>query len=647
MRLFFIVFILIASQSVQSQIWVPAYFTDHMVLQQHSSIPFNGKASPNSEIIIECSWNKKKQFVKVGANGEWETNIKTEDYGGPYTIKILQNEKEIFLIEDLLIGEVWFCSGQSNMEMPLGGWGQINSYEQEIADANYPKIRFLQIEHNQSEIPLADLKLNKNWQVCEPSSIEDFSATAYFFARKIYKETGIPIGLIHSSWGGTVIEAWTSGESLKTINDFDKDLAALTSDKIKKNLIKIQQDSIKKWNTLLSEKNKIISRDWVTEHYDDTEWENINLPGFWEDAEIGLNNFDGILYFRKYFDLTNQESYSDVNVTYLADDNDRLWVNGNLIGETQGYNVTSNFTLPDSLLHPGRNQLVIEVFDGGNQGGIYGDESSIFLQTSSKKINLSGEWKFHKSIDLNDFPVRPNFPIEQYRPSVLFNAMVHPFINIPLAGVIWYQGESNVERADQYRTLFPLLIKDWRRQFQQKDLPFYYVQLANFQKAKKTPPANSEWAELRDAQLQTLKLSNTGMAVTIDIGDANDIHPKNKQEVGRRLALLALKDQYGKDIISSGPMLKSFKIHNNFCILTFSNVGEGLKFEGKQLKGFQISDVEGHFVFSKAELVNKNTVKVYSDEILHPKVVRYNWESNPDGNLINSAGLPASPFRTK
>jgi len=645
LRLFFIAILLPISQILQSQISVPDYFTDHMVLQQHKEIPFFGTARPNSNLSVQCSWNKKQQSVAVDEYGKWSTTIQTANYGGPFTIKISQGNKDSVLIEDILIGEVWFCSGQSNMEMPLAGWGKIANYEQEIKAANFPKIRLLNVQHTQSNIPKEKVTLKAPWQVCSPSTVADFSATAYFFARKVFQETGIPVGLIHSSWGGTVIEAWTSGTALKKVGDFDKGIAALTSDPKREALHKFQEESLHKWRELLTKKNQEISTGWEAEQFDDNKWGTMNLPGFWEDDQEAMKDFDGMVYFRKSFNLTQKEGASEISVSYLADDNDKLWINGYFIGATQGYNVPSNFTIPDTLVHAGRNQIVIQVFDGGNQGGVYGDSEDFFIQTVEKKTKLTGLWKFKKTINLKDLPSRPSFPTGQYRPSVLFNAMVHPFLRFPLAGVLWYQGESNVDRAHQYRKLFPLLITDWRQQFHQKNLPFYYVQLANFQQPQKEP-VPSAWAELRNAQLQALQLSNTGMAVTIDIGDANDIHPKNKQEVGRRLALIALKNLYEKEVIASGPLLKDFQKHDTYFLLQFNHTAKGLKFQGTKLLGFQLSDKEGHFVFAEAELIGPNKVKVFSRKIDHPSAVRYNWEANPNGNLTNSVGLPASPFKT-
>ncbi|WP_277903971.1 sialate O-acetylesterase [Galbibacter pacificus] len=627
-----------------AQIKVPAYFSDDMVLQQKTNVPFFGTASPNTPIEIKVSWAPQSIKTISDPDGNWETPVPTPSYGGPYQISILGNGE--ILIKNVLIGEVWLCSGQSNMEMPLGGWGKINNYEEEILNADYPKIRLLQVEHKQHRAPSDADNISATWQLCNPESIAGFSATAYFFARKIWEETKIPIGLIHSSWGGTVIEAWMSKQSLKNIDAFNMELQALTSKKAQDALNVMNTSKMENWDKTVEVLDGKKSHCWTKASYNDSGWETMALPGYWEDMDKTLRDFNGTIWFRKSIKLTDVEARSDIEIVFTADDNDKLWVNGKFIGASEGYDKISKYRIPKQCLNVGANSIVIRVFDGANQGGIYGNE--FFIRTSERHIPLAGIWKCQLGVSLQDLPKKPTIYQQQNRPSVLFNAMIHPFVKFPITGVLWYQGESNVDRAHQYRTLFPLMIQDWRSHYSNNSLSFYFVQLANFNEPIEKP-VNSSWAELRDAQLQTYKaLSNTGMIVTTDIGNPFDIHPKNKQEVGRRLALIALDKKYGKKNVFTGPIYQDFKVVKNIVEISFESTGteHGLvAAHHEPLKGFSIAGENKVFYQGKA-IIKGNKVFVSSSKVLKPKAVRYNWSDNPQGNLYNRDGLPASPFKT-
>jgi len=642
-KIILLLLLFICYSGVQAQIKLPSIFTDNMVLQQKAKVPFWGTAEPKKELILSTSWNGKILKVTTDDSGKWQTTIKTPVYGGPYSITIKGNDE--LVLKNILIGEVWLCSGQSNMEMPLGGWGEIKNYKEEIKNADFPKIRLLQAEHIQSEEPLTDLNVQHGgWQVCNSASIEDFSATAYFFARKIWEEEHIPIGLIHSSWGGTVIEAWTSHKALTEVHYFDAVLKAMQNQGAEKKLQENYNHQMQIWNDKLETQDLGMNMGlavWSHIALEDTNWETIALPGYWEQS--ALPAFDGVVWFRKKINLSKEDQVKDLELHFYADDNDKVWFNGELIGETAGFNLPRAYTIDKSLINAGENVITIRVYDQTGEGGIYGKQDQLFLQSGNKTISLSGNWKYRVGSDLKNMPAQPYLPQAQNRPTVLFNAMIHPLLKLPLAGVIWYQGESNADRAHQYNTLFPLMIRDWRSQFSQKNLPFYFVQLANFMNQKETPTP-SAWAELRDAQFNGLQLPHTGMAVIIDIGNSDNIHPKNKQEVGRRLALIALAKNYGKKIEYSGPLYTSFKKKDNSIIIDFDHA-KGLHAESDQLKGFEIAGKDHIFHWANAS-IDGNTIAVSSPEVNAPIAVRYSWADNPKGNLYNHAGLPASPFRT-
>jgi sialate O-acetylesterase len=629
---------ILSSNVMNATVLLPSFFTDNMVLQQKSTVPFWGESDGKSITII-TSWDKKT-YKTVVTKGKWNVILKTPVYGGPYTITI--NDGTIKILNNILIGEVWLCSGQSNMEMPLEGWGKINNFKQEVETANYPQIRLLQAEHIESTLPLSTLKVQHDgWNVCSPKTVADFSATAYFFAKKIYNEKKIPIGLIHSSWGGTLIEAWTSSGALTTIHDFDAEIEAMKSETSKDALLNKYTADMGVWNQKLASADKGFQNEkaiWTTDNFDDSSWKTMPLPAFFENK--GLSNFDGVVWFRKKFTIS--DNTVDFSLSYFADDDDMIWINGNYIGETKGYNIERHYTIPSKFLKKGENTITIRVFDGAGNGGVYGDEN-FSLKSAKETILLAGDWKYSIGANSKDLPVKPYLAQGQNRPSAIYNAMIAPLLDYKIKGVIWYQGESNAERAYQYQTLFPMLINDWRAKFKDKNLPFFFVQLANY-KQRKEQPAASDWAELREAQFLTLKLPNTGMAVITDIGNAEDIHPKNKQDVGGRLANIALAKVYNTKIDYSGPLYKSYTIKFNTVIIDF-NFNENIKAKEGVLKGFSIAGSDQKFYWADAKIVN-GKVEVYAQSVPNPVAVRYNWADNPDGNLTNVSGLPASSFRT-
>lgn len=642
--LFLLVLLIFSFQFLQAKILLPSVFSNNMVLQQKTNVAIWGKATAGKAVKITVSWNKINYGAIADAIGNWKIKVGTPAYGGPYTITI--SDGELLELSNVLIGDVWICSGQSNMEMPLAGWGKINNYEKEIADAKFPNIRLLQAEHITSNVPLSDAKVtNGGWQECSPKYIADFSSTAYFFAREVYEKTKIPIGLIHTSWGGTIAEAWTSAESLKKMTDFS---AAV--DKIQqaaKNSSTISYDEkVAGWVKMTTEKDSGYQAGqlkWAAA--ETTNWKSMTLPTLWE--ETALKNFDGIVWFSKKVNIPENWKTSGIKLNLgTIDDNDITYVNGVKVGETVGYNVGRTYTIPADLLKPGENIITVRVFDSGGGGGIYGEGKNLNLTNNAGgQVSLTGDWKYKVGLNFNNIGPKPADESGPNRPTVLYNAMIHPFIQFSIKGAIWYQGESNADRAYQYRELFPVMIKDWRQKWGQGDFPFYFVQLANYMQVDNAP-VESTWAELREAQQKTLTLPNTGMATIIDIGDAKDIHPKNKQEVGRRLGLIALAKTYGLKNNYSGPVYQSAKVEGKQIRLTFSNTENGIKAaDGAALTGFAIAGADKKFHWAKAN-IQGNQIVVSSDQVANPVAVRYAWGNNPVANLVASDGLPASPFRT-
>lgn len=458
--------------STFANITLPKIFGDNMVLQRNKPINIWGLATPNEKITV--AFNKQTKTIKADKTGKWLVQLAAESAGGPFQLTV--SGKTQVAIQNILVGEIWICSGQSNMEMPIAGWGKINNYQQEINEADYPEIRHFKVPNTVSATLKDDLT-GGDWKICSPTTSGDFSATAYFFARELYKQLKVPIGLINTSWGGTNSETWTSKHALE-----------------ESPALKYIEDSMKIYNPPTSS------------------------------ANVGPNDY----------------------------------------------------------------------------------------------------------------------------PSLLFNGMINPLVNYTIAGAIWYQGESNGGRAYQYRTAFPLMINDWRENFKQGDFPFLFVQLSTFGSAKANSATGSNWAELREAQSMTLSLPHTGMAVTTDIGNPADIHPKNKQDVGKRLANIALHDVYHKTGEYTGPVYQSMKVDNDKITLLFAHTGSGLLVKDKYgyLKGFEVAGADKQFHYAKA-WVEGDKIMVSCIEVSQPVAVRYNWADDAsEGNLFNKELFPAAPFRT-
>lgn len=632
--------------TVQAKVKLPAVFSDNMVLQQKTSAAIWGKTEPGKTVDIGTTWSTKKYTGIADQNGNWKMMVATPSYGGPYKITI--SDGDDLTLNNVLIGEVWLCSGQSNMEMPLAGWGKIKDYEKEINDAKYPNIRLLQVEHVTANQPKSDAKVTAGgWQECNPQNIPGFSSAAYFFARELYRKKGIPVGLIHSSWGGTIAEAWTSSSTLKTMPYFAAAVNKIEHTDQDKIMINYARDK-EIWDKSVLNKDAGLDLGkplWTASAYDDASWKTMTLPALWEEA--ALPGFDGIVWFRKKVSIPASWAGKDIKVNLgTIDDDDVTFFDGIKIGETKGYGETRSYTIPANQVKAGDFVLTVRVSDLTGGGGVYGEKKVLSIRSATgESISLDGEWKYKAGLNFKDMPPAPSSSQEPNRPTVLYNAMIHPFIQFAIKGVIWYQGESNADRAHQYRTLFPAMITDWRKKWNIGDFPFYFVQLANYMKTAELPGV-SNWAELRDAQLKTLALPNTGMAVTIDIGDGKDIHPKNKQEVGRRLALIALARTYGEKIPYSGPLVVSQQIDGNSVILNFKYTDGGLKTkDGAALTGFAIAGADQKFFWAQGTIKGDKVV-LSSADVPDPVAVRYGWADNPPCNLYNGAGLPATPFRT-
>ena len=625
--------------NVSADVKLPQLISSNMVLQRNAPVKIWGMAKKRE--IVTISFNGQTVKTRASRKGKWQVILKSMSAGGPFKMTIQGKNK--IVLENILIGDVWICSGQSNMNMSVK---RSNDADAEIVAANYDKIRLFTVPRTISNVPKSDMD-ESSWLTCSSENIVEFSAAAYYFARRLQKDVDVPIGLVHSSWGGTGVETWTSIEGLtsqegfasgiKSLKDFDPKEYANNR---KKKLLAMS-GPLPKEDLGMSGAEAI----WAKPTHDFSTWKTMKLPQHWENA--GLIDLDGILWFKIDFELDEEEAQHAITLNLgRIDDSDDTYVNGIRVGGMiEKHDTPRIYSVETGIVKKGKNILVVRVEDIYLGGGFSSHGKDMFIKTSTREIPLAGLWKYKigKGIVATRNGGNPNI-----MPSLLFNGMINPLLPMTIKGAIWYQGEHNAGRAYEYRKLFPNMIADWRKHFNQGNFPFLFVQLANFQKVDEQP-VESDWAELREAQSMTLNnTSNTGMAVIIDIGEGDDIHPTNKQDVGKRLAISALKKVYNKEYAAS-PTYESMEVNKNVVHVKFNETGKGLIVKNKYgyVNGFTVAGADKKFHWAKAYLKDNNTVVVVCDAVAIPIAVRYAWANNPDDvNLYNSDGLPADPFRT-
>ena len=636
-----------------------ALFADGMVLQRETAVDIWGSALPNTDVKIIGEWGEESG-TKSDNLGLWNAKLSTPKAGGPYYLKIFSNN-ESFVIKDILIGEVWLASGQSNMEMSLLGYppnDTILNYKKEILNANYPSVRMFNVEKNFSNYPKKGLV--GYWREASSIEVERFSATAYFFARDIHKTLDVPVGIIHSSWGGSPCESWTSKDKLVELGFFKETLAQMKNNKPKRVIDKWFEsfDSIdlpkqKDFNDRLEkeyEDLEFLDDNLSSSAYNDIEWEDVFLPGRFD--SLISSNFDGVVWFRKDIFIDNSDVDYILNIGYI-DDMDKTYINGNYIGGLNGWgywNKKRKYKISKILLKQGINTIAIRAIDTGGPGRFEGKMN--LTSELGTVISIEGTWKYYPLAEIygnkiftygQDFSIenRPSFlKYNPFMPTVLFNRMIYPLIPYTIKGVIWYQGESNVGRHHQYSQLFPAMIEDWRSRWK-NNFPFYFVQIAPY---KYTSEIDSNQSQLlRDSQRKTLKLANTGMVVTLDIGDFKNIHPPNKQEVGKRLARLALVNDYGVSLNPLGPILIGGRVINDVVELKFEHVGSGLVIDLNDNNEFEIANANKDW-FKATVVIEQNKIALFSQNVKNPKYVRYAWSDTPQATMFNGEGFPSSSF---
>ena len=645
MKLNFIILLsLLLYLPMQAEVTLPGIFTGNMVMQRDKPVQIWGWADPGEKIKV--SFNGQNAATKTSKDGSWMVQFKSMPANANPQSLMVESKQNDIILKNVLIGDVWICSGQSNMVWPMR---RLRAGEEECDQANYRALRMFTVTNEMALIPQDDLE-GTGWKVAKGELVMDFSAVAYYFGKQLLMETGVPIGLITTAWGGTNIEAWTSMETLRKYEHMLKIYEGLDKEY---DLSRTRAEKSQAARQYMI-KNAVHQGDglrlgWEVARTKTGDWDTLSLPQE-RDNEL-FRDFDGAVWFRRGFDVPPPFRDKDLrfNLGFLYD-HDMVWVNGQLIGETFESKTFRSYDVSASVIKPEGNEIVIRIFDYGDEGGFITDpyQMNFHPVEDAKGYQLvCGVWKYKKSYTLDaplDLPLDRPRSLANSSPSSLYNQMIHPLLNLSIMGAIWYQGEANASRAHEYARLFPDMIMDWREHWDQGEFPFLFVQLAAFDR-----PSELTWPELREAQRKALELPNTGMAVTIDIGHPTNIHPENKWDVGKRLALVALKMVYGKDIICSGPVLEKAEQAGDQIKLTFNQVGKGLKVHGDYgyLMGFEVSPDNEHFEFAKAEVIDEKIVMVWSDKVSQPVHVRYAWKNYPEeANLFNSEDLPASPFRT-
>lgn len=626
--------------------FVHPLFSDNMVLQRDKPLPIWGWCEPGKAVTVSMAGKSAK--ATGDAQGKWMVKLEPFAAGGPHTLEI--TGPQTVTLKNVLIGDVWLCSGQSNMWLPVK---EANNGAEEAAKADFPQIRLFAVPAQASGKVLSVFKDPAQWQVANPTTVADFSAVAFFFGRHLHQNLKVPIGLIHASVGATTAEAWSSAEALETTDDGAQRIAefaawkdlAIEWDKYDADPALFDRLMVEWYEA--NDAGSAKDATWADPALKDADWKTMELPAPW--WERGLPGFEGVVWFRKEFEVPEALKNKKLVLQLGSiDRRDTAWINGVEVGHSVSNGWTRQYEVPADVLKPGRNVVAVRILGTGG----FSTNPQLFKLTepgdllTSPGLSLVGPWRYKEGVALNKAARVPSLRTGNPSiPTALYNGAIAPLVPFAIKGAIWYQGESNTNNPAQYRQVLPALIKDWRARFGVGDFPFLIVQLANFGETH-AESTDTRWAELREAQADTARtIPNSGLAVTIDIGDPKDVHPKNKQDVGKRLGLAAQAIAYGQKLEYSGPAYESLKIEGNKVRLNFEHADGLAARNGEQLQGFAIAGADKKWVWADA-VAEGASVVVSSAQVANPVAVRYAWDDSPTGNLTNKANLPAVPFRT-
>ena len=627
------------ASAADASLELPLLFSDGAVLQRDRPLPVWGRATPGERVDVELDGRSAQ--ATVGADGRWTVQLPAHAAGGPYELRVRAGSEER-RVRDVLVGEVWLASGQSNMEWPVA---QTLHAQEDIAGAGDPSLRHFKVPRSWAEAPQAQLP-GGAWQAASPATVGQFSAIGYAFARELRQALGVPVGIIDSTWGGSSIEAWMDAGMLGLDQDaLEAKMRARRAADAR--LEEATRTRLAAWPAI-----DPASDAFAAAQLDDSGWVPIAVPSVWESQ--GYAGMDGVAWYRTTFELSEREAAAGVELGLgQIDDSDTAWVNGQRVGGVHnGYNVPRVYQVPAAVLRPGLNTVAVQVEDSGGGGGIAGAAAELYVQpVGGQRRSLAGDWRFRTAAVTVSMSADKN-----QVDTLLYNAMIHPLLPYPLAGVIWYQGESNASEAGayRYREQFKTLIEGWRAHWQAPAMPFLWAQLAAFHSGDDRLDArgivlDSPWATLRESQSAALALPATGQAVTIDVGAADDIHPRDKRTVGQRLARAARHVAYADEaIVHTGPVFQGAQAEGGRLRLEFDASSGVLAVRGGGvLQGFEVAGADGRFHPAQAR-IDGRAVLLRSDAVPAPESARYAWSDNPaQANLVGRDGLPASPFRTR
>ncbi|WP_084291888.1 sialate O-acetylesterase [Pedobacter nyackensis] len=630
-----IICLLLLAIAAKAEVKLPRLVSNGMVLQRDQNIHIWGWADVGEKISL--TFKNKTYTTKASRDRRWAVNIEPQQAGGPF--KMLINNIEL---QDLLIGDVWLCAGQSNMEAVMNRANIKENYGQIIKNSNYPLIRQFTVKKDMAFKPVQDVASDKGWVAVNPQTVLDFSAVAYFFAKDLYEKYKVPIGIINSSVGGTPAQSWVNSESLKHLPEYDKIAQKLKDTAEVSRILNAHLLKSTAWYKSIKEDDLGINEKWfLTTFHQEENWEEIqNLAQLNE--KITMPKY-GSMWFKTVVDVPEHLAGKAANISLgMMHTEDETYINGEKTGSINSGYTERNYAIRPGLLKAGKNTITIRLISPTTGIG-FNPKNNYQLKFGNGSIPLDKPWKFRFGIETALLP-RGN-GLSLHSPTAYYYAMIKPLADYRIKGIVWYQGESNIPKPEEYQALLTSLIEGWRKDWQQADMPFLYVQLANY---CRTPvePTISNWALLREAQMKTLKIPHTAMVVIHDIGEKDDIHPRNKLDVGKRLALAAERLAYHENIVFSGPIYKTAKIQGDQVYVSFNHTGTGLKSSDGKLNTFEISADGKNFVAAQAKIAGKQVV-VWNDTITKPVAVRYAWADSPDGaNLYNNEGLPASSFKS-
>ena len=664
------VLLVLAALSAAARVQLTPLFTDGMVLQQQAQVPVWGEAAPGAAVLVTPSWNGKAVRTVADAGGRWQVTLSTPKGSfKQYTLTISDGEPVV--LQNVVVGEVWLASGQSNMERTFGHDRFDAFFRDAVASsADWADVRMLTVSRATGMVERDRFKARSGgWELSSPATLPGFSAVGWFFGRKLLQELNVPVGIIHTSWGGTIIEAWMSEDALRGYPELQDQLALVRA------LPDAESDREAAFEAQIGPfLKRVTSQDlgviggvpvWAQPGFNDGEWQTMKLPAPVQQLWPATN---GIFWFRKEVEVPAEWAGQDLTLSLgPVDDFDETYWNGELVGFGRLWNKPREYTVPARMVQGGKAVIAIRNVDDHGNGGLYGKAELLYLQgPDGRRIPLDKEWKVTLSVSFAGMP--RSAAREPNLATVLYNAMLRPLAPYAIKGALWYQGESNVDKAYRYRDLMGAMVLDWRRLWGH-EFPFYITQLAGFKPVQRIA-GDSDWAELREAQdLAARTVEKVGMACMIDLGEADDIHPVHKQEVGERLAALALARDYGRKVVSNGPRFVSYTLGEGFVRVRFSDAAGGLqvrpsgdyaalrygaagldcelvrKAESGTLCGFQIAGADRLWHWADAAIEGEEVV-VSSPAVPHPIAVRYAWGANPVCNLFNAADLPAQPFRT-